>query len=524
MKKKYRLQYDVENAELYKGTVEYREMLFAFSLNKQKTGGYRGRITVLDPDTGKSMAFIKKQNYSSKKEKKELKQLHRELSLHTGSTKEDRENYIFEVIQKIYQDNERSFIRKRKERAEPHTMTAGLAFEVLGDEYIEAVLRKSTPMTKRKKRIRLGRILADLSDYPMEYYSRNPKKAIIVLTSLSRSDQRMVRKFWDYVIMKERLPFKNPFNQMEDTGKTEASKRKSTTKMEILPKPIREALDNLLLDQHGGKECGAALVASGFSVKDACTKHWKDFIQMGSLNPDLYEMDFCIIRHERSDLMIAVHNYSRPLIPKYAVVLQRRYMALLKDYTKEEVDEFPIVSESRNPRKALEPTALQQKIRTLLMQAGIKAAVLKSFKESRNDPISSRLLLNTYKENLVNSCSLDPQSGTYRFLLGRSLGDDITSTNYVSYTSEAGALRLYNILRRIHIKHKHEKTMEEHKQDGCKSVTVFPKTSDEYAGLIIKFVLHPGQEATFSSRCGMEMNIKASKLEPEKEPDSKEGA
>ena len=521
MKKGFKFNYCLTNPKSISGVVYYRGMQFGFTLNEQKAGNYRGRITVIDPDTNKPIEFIKKQKYGSK-EKKEIKEQFQELNQPAGCSKTDRENYICERIQNIYQDNERFFLRFKREHAEPETITVGLACEIFGAEFISKEYSRNTVDTNNKKLQRLENIVADLNEHPMMYYSQHPNLARKVIEKRSVNDQKLVRLFWDYIIAREKMIIKNPFREIEDTHKAATSrKRKAATKTSILPKAIQEKFNSLLLDQHGGRECGAALVASGFSVKDACSKCWKDFVQVGSLDPDQDEMDFCVIVHKRPDLLIAVHDYTRPLVPVYATVLQLRYTDLLKDYSVAELENMPIVSQSTDPRKTMTPAALQQDIRNTILEAGMKLETLKSFKESRDDPVSSKLLLNRYRESLVNGCKLNPQSGTYIFLLGKSLADDTTSTNYVSFTCEAGQKRLYNILRRLRQKRKNERTVITTSDDKNEVITVLPDESNQNAGIVINMVLRSGEEAIISSHCGAVMQIKARQLEGESEYEKK---
>ena len=280
---------------------------------------------------------------------------------------------------------------------------------------------------------------------------------------------------------------------------------------------MQQNLNKNIIEQHGGKECGIALVESNFPIKDVCSKNWKDYRKKAVSDPNIDEEDYCTIHHERPDLLIAVHDYSRPPIPVAETVLDLRYSDLLKKFSKEELAEMPIVSQSSNPKKAMTPAALQQAIKEALINAGIKDAQLKAWKESRNDPVSSRILKETYKENLVNKCHLSSDSGTYHFLLGESFQNDTTSTNYVNYTCDSGQKRLYNYLRRLRPASKHiGSCLVRRDTEEGEVVEIHPEASNEAAGAVIEIKVFPGEEVSFASRSGM--NI--SKLSAEEDTES----
>ena len=103
-------------------------------------------------------------------------------------------------------------------------------------------------------------------------------------------------------------------------------------------------------------------------------------------------------------------------------------------------------------------------------------------------------------------------SGTYNYLLGHSLGDDTTSTNYASFSDEKAQIRLYKILRRARQKCKIESPPRVLREEyGREIATVSPEFTDEVAGDVFELILQPGEEVVVTSPSGMHLDIKVIK-------------
>ena len=522
-----KMKIDLEaSSKGYKGSVVYRGLEFQWTLNSQKGGGFRGLVTVHDMYSGEKVSFIKKQPYA-KKGSKEIRQEFRELNFRSNSEKEIK-NYICNSIQSIYKDNELLFLRMLKMGVTPETITIGLACELFATEYINKTYPKDQEKTKVRYLAKLKEDLSNLSSKPMAYYSDHPSEAMRALNKagVTTAAIKSISSFWDFAIYKGRYIQKNPITIPEADSK--GKKTKDTKRLIIAPEDTMEYANQLMLKRHAGKDCGVALNRSGFSLVDACSFIWGDIVFPLLESRDSFDEfdeieieDFCVVLLERPNLMIAVHDYRRPIIIISAMVLYLRFKELLEKYDIEELIKLPVVSLDTDPCKAMSPKALQSAIKELLLEAGIEEKVLKHSKKTDRDPISSKLLLNTYETNLINKCKLKRNSGTYNYLLGRSLGDDVTSTNYASFSDDKAQFRLFRILRRMRQRCRIDSPPRAlREENGREIATVSPDYTDEVAGDVLELVLQPGEEIVVSSLSGAQLDIKVigtSAIEEEKD-------
>ncbi len=509
-----------KNGLRYHGDYTYCGIRFSFSLNEQKDGRFRGRITVISPHTAKPMDFNVNHPYASSdsKEKKvkhpyassgsKAKQVkYREISFQS-SRRSAIKAYIQKTAQKIYADNAFDFSKLIEKTASPSTVYPELAGGLYGQEYIRFRFNKNQSEDSLKKKLRrLSELLAALPFKPM--VEIQPSEIHSCMKKRTKNDYSLLHDFWDYCILHHYCTGNNPINIPVSNGPSSKAKQEKIQKLTRVPAQNLKMMNSIAIEKHDGPSCGVMLMESGISAKVACSLRWRD-ITWPSDKPY-----YALVKLDRPDVMCAIHNYTRPLLPIAAMVLHTRYEELSKQYSPDDLPNMRVVSAKSDAEKEMNPSTLVQESRRLLIQAGIHENKLIQAKESRNDAVSARILGETYKDILISTCGVQEGSGSYKFLLGQSISNDVSSTNYLSFTSPPGSQHLYKYLLASAPKTECQQPLSKEAVDGSDVLRVLPDSSDRCAGLIFDAVLQPGEEMILEAETGVTGRIEAFSLPDE---------
>lgn len=228
-------------------------------------------------------------------------------------------------------------------------------------------------------------------------------------------------------------------------------------------------------------DCGVALMQSGFSAEQICDLTWEQIL----FDPN--RLDFvqvCLFLPERAG---AQHNYTRPCTPQCAAVLRKCHgnlmVAAKTAKAKREAERQPILG------KKVTPGELSKYALAILKRAGVENDTIHTAKaKSPIESAARTLLRNTYRKNLVQKCGLHSDDGTFKFLCGLSLSGDVTSSNYISFTSPEAAERLYTILKVLQPITPIPPGEPIICSDGSIFYPIVPNTTAENAGAILNFL------------------------------------
>lgn len=497
------------------GDYTYRGICFKFTLNELPKGDeqegklprkkYRGRITVLSPVSGHLMSFKRNHPYAKAKEKQQTKVKYREISSDSQNHQKVKQE-VLDAARGIYTDNALVFARLAKNTIGPDTIQPELAGELYAQEYIKYRYSKNnTEETLKKKHKKLLNALASLPFKPMAEISTS--EATKALEKYPKVDISLVSDFWNYCILYHYCNGNNPVVVPAAENASAKSKQNKLQKLTRVPKQNLQTLNEILRKDPTGPACGAALMESHVSAQNACALRWKD-ITWPTENPS-----FAVCAFDRPDVMCAIHNYSRPLLPIAALVLFARHEALGNQFPEEELREMFVVSTKSDPCKPMQPSALVQESRRLLLQTGIDQNKLLQAKESRTDPVSARILMETYKDLLLRPCGVEEGSGTQKFLCGQSINNDVSSSNYLSFSDPVGHKRLWKYLRAAAPRTVCEETLSCETGGERDIFRVKPETSELCAGMLSDTVLLPGQEIVLRAESGLSGCITATSAE-----------
>ena len=477
----------------FHGDYFYRGIRLSFTLNEQKNGRYRGRITVISPLTAKPMVFLSK-NPFAKVFPKQKKVKFKEISIKTP-VRAAIKAYIQQTAQKIHADNALTFNKLVQNTVHPDTMYPELAGHLYGPEFIRFLFEKNKDETQKKKLRRLEEILADCPFKPMLEIKQSEIQA--AMKKRPKSDYDLLFNFWNYCILHHYCAGNNPVDLPVAAGPSDEAKQEKVQKLTRVPAQNLKNLNAIAFEMHDGPSCGVLLMESGISAKASCALRWCDITWPSD------EPSYALVKLDRPDVMCAIHNYTRPLLPVTAMVLHTRREELSKQYSQDDLPTMWVVSTKSDPTKPMLPSALVQESKRLLIQSGIHENKLIQAKKSRSDPVSARILGETYKDILIRTCGIEEGSGTYKFLLGHAIYNDVSSSNYLSFTSPPAYQNLYKYLLPSAPKTECQQPLSKEAVDGSDVLRVLPDSSDRCAGLIFDTVLQPGEEMILEAETGV---------------------
>lgn len=504
----YHLYWD-KSGEKCHGDYTYHGIRFEFKLKRQENDRwpYRGRITAISPYTAKPMTFIVNHPYAeSKPARNRVK--YKDIRTESASSNQIKK-CIHKHVEKIYADNAKSFAYLVGKTVQPDTITPETAGFLYSMDFLCNRWPNNKENTLKQKQKRLIELLGELPYAPMaEIRTNEIQKA---LKKVSKKDYELLFHFWNYCIQKHYCTGYNPVELPSSQAKTSQAKQDSLHKLTRVPAKNLRIMNEKVLEIHDGPSCGVMLMESGVSAKVACSLCWNDICWPTD------KKDYATVKLERPDVVCAVHNYTRPLLPACAMTLFARYEELKYNYSEETLAKMPVVSCKTTPEKSMKPSALVQESKKKLMASGITRNKLFEAKESRGDPVSARILAETYKDLLIRVCGVEEGSGTYKFLLGQAIHNDVSSSNYLSFSDPVGSLRLYKYLCAAVPQKDCEKTYFKDQVDGCDVLHVLPDKSDRCAGMIVDIILEPGEEVVLEAETGIVGRIEADTFEIEPE-------
>ena len=379
----------------------------------------------------------------------------------------------------------------------PDQLTPELAYLKYVDEYLSMEHRGSEHNEKRKKQIQ--EVFSLLPCCPLGKLKSRDVDAILEKKHISLTKIELCSSFVSYLIGRDYYPGRNPFPSEAKRELTpEALDKKAFTSYGLSVSVFNKLVE--LIDRgFGGLYCAVALLLSGFFLQDIINFRWRDLEFKSS------EKDFVIVHFRKDELVAAIHDFSRPIIPDSALYLRKVYKQLCNQYGKEAAANFYIASE--DPAAGIMPDRekISVQARNLLVRAGHKGRLSAPGRlANEEEHISIELLRNNYQSMLLKA-GLQNDPDTYRYLCGTLLRST-TYTNYESHTSPAAQYRFYTILKTLSTEKKMPRDVER-REDGYIHLTIYPKTNHEVVRLIGSLELGPGEKIIIRSKHGITGSI-----------------
>ena len=240
-------------------------------------------------------------------------------------------------------------------------------------------------------------------------------------------------------------------------------------------------------------------------VKDACGLNWSDVIWSDT------DPDYVRVKNFRNDLAGATHDYTMPLFPAGALILRTRYLELHTTHSNKDLDNMPIVSKIKSPDASMGSDALIQHATSMLLSIGMTYAQLDALRRIAPDiAVSSRMLGNTYAQNVNVRCALQDEPGTAKFLQREALSGNTTDDHYTSFSDEEAGKHLHDIMSVV--QPEQDIDIDEGpliRPDGREQRCIAPETTRQRVGFVATYQLMPGEELVIRCPHGVTGSVRA---------------
>ncbi len=487
------------------GRYVWHSSYFEFSGNLQGSGGYpfRGKVRALS-STG---ATLKKRGNARKKilesaSKEDGKIDARKLNVETNFycsrvTEAEIKRCVIKAVERLYVGNSELIALQVEQNARPDNITPNTAARLKAQEFV-ALRHQRASDTEREKYVRrLKNICAKLPNKAMKEFKKSEIKKWGDDSGIGNDSLRELNAFWEHCIEYGICAGSNPVELPAKKKKSHASNAAKLTRVEELTPEMVNKFYEILNDSLTDASVGVGLMLSGFDPKDIVKLKWKDIVFHK-------EDDFVVVRHFIETGANATKNYSRPAVPRVALMLRKHYANVLAEVGEKAIENVYVVRNSRNKGTQYRAQYLVQEATRVINLAGVSFREIETMRnDERTYAAARKILLNTYTRHIMNNCRLKDDPGTANFLLGKSFKLDTTSSSYTSFTAPEAERRLYSILRILGedtaISNISGKTMK----DGVVE-TYSPKRTRDFVGVSGKIVLKPGEEVEIICPHGVE--------------------
>jgi len=472
----------------YEGVIVVNFCKFVFYLNPQISGPHEYR------------GFVAARNQINKEIVDKGKIVKTALYFKENPTEEDIKKKVERKARVLYQEHTKLLMQTLDEELRPEYMTLQMATYVKANEYVDFQYKSKVLKTKTDAINRLNNVVATFTSKPMDAYKPSEIDHIIKANDIADKGVNELHKFWayciDYGICTNKI---NPVTKRKNGKKSaEKSINELNTKTQLNLSELDAVFDELEKNKNGCV-AGCALLLSGMDVKVVKSLQWKDLIFKKKI-------DYVVVKIWDAKRKGATHNLMRPLIPRTAEILRAQYNQLIDIYDKEVVLEMPIVSQHKDPSKALNINQVYNMLEGCFYRAtSIESSDVKAIKQinTKVSPISE-ICKQTYRSILQLECNISEDQMEYKFLCNLGINRDTTLDNYVSMIDTYGGDHLYSLMAPI----RKLRTLEEKSIVTDNRIVSVPETTRQLAKAIAVIKLAQGERIIIKAKHGVIGNIK----------------
>ena len=499
------------------GVEFYHGVEFRFRLTQQTNVGaaMRGSVSVNDTDgyhimqiSGSKKVEILKQieekrpDYLRKMEGKRIPELNMTISVYCNSLDiETIKERVNDAVLRLNKEYANQIHHAYGAVVRPDTITPGLAAQKHVDSFLKKNHAGLSEKSFKSYREEILLMCMELPYIPMANFKQSMIQSYFKAKNLGQHKKDLLRNFWEYCRQAKVCTGNLPFPPKEKKKISTSKATRDATRPDDLSLTEQDKLFDLISVDPTGGDAGIALqLWGGYSAKDSCTINWGDIIW------DENHLDYVRVRYFIHDLVGATHNYTAPLFPAGAKILHTRYQKLRERYSEKELTKMPIVSQIKNPAKAMTPDALVQHATMRLHSIGLSYRELDTLRKFNPDMAISRLLLtNTYAKNVNVSCSLQDEEGTAKFLMHEPLSSNTTDDHYTCFSDDEAGERLHTIMSCVIPAEMIEIGCEptELLSGGREQHTFTPDTTRQRVGHVGQYTLNPGEEIIIKAPHGI---------------------
>lgn len=457
---------------------------FRFSVVCQNNSKYkyRGNIRAID-EFGESIMV-------------KGKKIEENIYVHDGEEEEIR-NVIVEKATKLLSEHAKAILYNMEKTYRPDMITPILAATFKAREYAEFKHQGCQKRSIDDAEKRIKRICANLPLKPMHQITKKEMRACVNLHGVGHRAINELHDFWKYTIDNGIcIKHTNPVEKVRKKSSRGEKKIKELLKKVQLDLSEMDTVFDELEKINNGVAMGSALLLSAVPTKNIEQVVWEDiiFLEEG-------KADFAVIKIYMPKRKGATHNFSRPLLPRSAELLYKKYKELSSIYGEETVKGFPVVAQKTDVTKKAKLDQVYALTEQLMVQAEIVETKDMVAIKKLDLQMSSirRICITTYKAMLKTICNLEEESMEYKFLCGLALGGDTTVDNYTAMCSRLGWEHMYTSMAPLRKKTINNDNFINTKQ---KNIAV-PENSRELTKVSAKIIIAPGEEIAIHCKHGV---------------------
>ena len=498
----------------FSGRFVYNEIEMVFSACEQTSGRYilRGTISAISPLDDRVLQVVGRErsvlldhlvqngNYQNREEatRRRNKALNVSYPIYGRELNEESVKAAIEnAAEKLFAKNAPLLQRVLRQSSRPDNITPNVAFAAYVDDFLSSQFSNASGKSRANYRSRLAKLLRKLPNSPMSKVKPSEVAACIKRLDCNKSEIQRAYLFWQFLLDHSYCTGNNPVPSNAKRRESAETRQQQSRRPDCLDMAQQDALfDALIAGEVSGADCGIALMAwGGIGLKRVLT--W------GSVHFDSVDPTLVVVDIHQPDLAGATHDYSRPVAPFCALILRKRYQALIGKYTAEEVLGAPVVSLKMNAQKARSHEAfLGDATRAL---RAVAPDIMAGSKKKGGTAAAKRVLQNTYVNNVYTRLGFQDDAGTTAFLCGERL-KDVTSDSYSKFNDLDGIARIHAsemILSPLAEINTTEQM--EYLTDGRIKYTLLPDNTRKTVGVGCDIILPPGGEVVLLCRHGVEV-------------------
>ena len=387
-------------------------------------------------------------------------------------------------IDTLYVKNEDQLNMELKRWIQPDQITPMLACQKHLSQFLTLAFPNSDQNSKRSDQI--IEVFELLPHLPLGKLDSKEIRSILDKEHVSIAKAELCYRFTAYLLNHNYCEGRNPFPPSEKREFTTEGLNKRAFTTHLLSLECVTKIFELLNRELSSLYCAIALLLSGFSLSEIVTFRWRD---IEFLTPK----DYVILHFRKDELVAAIHDFSRPLIPDSALYLRKVYDSLCDHYGPEAIANLYIAAEGHDAEKAPDRKQITAIARNFLVLAGYRGRISAPGRPSEDeDPIPVQVFRDNYHA-LLYKAGLWDDPDTLCFLRG-VLFQSSTYTNYESHTSPSAQKRFYTILKSLSTVKKLSSIPETTSNKGTTRYVATPKTNHEVVRIYGSIEVPPGKK------------------------------
>lgn len=467
--------------------------------NKGKRYLYSGTLSLFDISTGRVMVSEarkrKRERMMSGAAEVKDKDAYASWTLRTDLVEPVALcGYIRGKADALILENDGQILDAFRASATPEMLTPTLAVRLHLDDFLAICYGGASPQNDQRKRT-IERVFARLPSTPFATMRRKEIQRQLQQDNVTESNIDLCGSFFDYLSNRGKVTGHNPFPSVEAGTPTVQSLQRALQKSSSISQEVFCKAATLLLEKPGNMSCVVFLLMSGFSWTEITGMTWDDVTIMKGFK------DYVIVRLIKPEARVAMHDYSRPVIPDAARCLAAVKKKLAAANGADVIGSWHIAASGDAADTAMSRDAIVEAANNVLVLAGYGSVGVAGRPQMLGTPIQLGLLRDNYAHMLLDIAGLASDPDTYAYLTGRQLRSS-TFINYETHTSDAAQYRHYTLLKPLSTEIKMRQGLTERHEDGRTVITASPASNHEAVQVSGTIIIPNGGEICVRSLHG----------------------